>query len=83
MAGIPSKIVNNADKILQQLEALRGNKKNINSISQEDKMQLSFFQLDDPILEHIRDEINKLDINSLTPLEALEKLNEIKKLLGK
>ena len=46
-------------------------------------MQLSFFQLDDPILEQIRDDISDLDINALTPLEALMKLNEIKKLLGK
>ena len=46
-------------------------------------MQLSFFQLDDPILERIRDEIQDLDINSLTPVEALMKLNEIKKMTGK
>ncbi|MEC7646312.1 MAG: DNA mismatch repair protein MutS [Bacteroidota bacterium] len=83
MAGIPSKIVSNASNILKQLEALRGNRNNINNINQDDEMQLSFFQLDDPILEQIRDDINKLDINSLTPLEALTKLNEIKKLLGK
>ena len=46
-------------------------------------MQLSFIQLDDPILERIRDEIHDLDINSLTPVEALMKLNEIKKMIGK
>jgi DNA mismatch repair protein MutS len=45
-------------------------------------MQLSFFQLDDPVLEQIRDEVKNLDINNLTPLEALNKLNEIKKLVG-
>ena len=45
-------------------------------------MQLSFFQLDDPVLEQIRDELTRLDINSLTPLDALNKLNEIKKLVG-
>ena len=45
-------------------------------------MQLSFFQLDDPVLEQIREEILKTDINNLTPVEALNKLNEIKKLLG-
>ena len=83
MAGIPSEIVRNASKILKQLEALRGNKSNAKLISQENDMQLSFFQLEDPILEQIRDDINNLDINGLTPLEALMKLNEIKKLLGK
>ena len=83
MAGIPSEIVRNASKILKQLEALRGNKSNTKLISQENDMQLSFFQLEDPILEQIRDDINNLDINRLTPLEALMKLNEIKKLLGK
>jgi DNA mismatch repair protein MutS len=46
-------------------------------------MQLSFFQLDDPVLEQIRDEVRTLDINNLTPLEALNKLSEIKKLVGK
>ena len=45
-------------------------------------MQLSFFQLDDPVLEQIRDELTRLDINSLTPLEALNKLNDIKTLVG-
>ena len=83
MAGIPSEIVTNASKILKQLEALRGNKSNTKVLNQENDMQLSFFQLEDPILEQIRDDINNLDINGLTPLEALMKLNEIKKLLGK
>jgi DNA mismatch repair protein MutS len=83
MAGIPKEIVRNASKILKQLEGLRGTKSNTNTISQENDMQLSFFQLDDPILEQIRDDVSKLDINVLTPLEALMKLNEIKKLLGK
>jgi DNA mismatch repair protein MutS len=45
-------------------------------------MQLSFFQLDDPVLEQIREEIKNTDINNLTPMEALNKLNEIKKLTG-
>ena len=83
MAGIPSRIVRNASKILKKLEALREPKNDTNDKNQEDEMQLSFFQLDDPILEQMRDDINRLDINSLTPLEALTKLNEIKKLLGK
>ena len=46
-------------------------------------MQLSIFQLDDPVLEQIRDEITGIDINNLTPMEALNKLNDIKKVLGK
>jgi len=83
MAGIPKGIVRNASKILKKLESLRGTESNTNAISQENDMQLSFFQLDDPILEQISDDISKLDINALTPLEALTKLNEIKKLLGK
>ena len=83
MAGIPSDIVRNATKILKQLESIRGTKSDNHAVIQEDDMQLSFFKLDDPILEQIGDSINKLDINTLTPVEALMKLNEIKKLLGK
>jgi DNA mismatch repair protein MutS len=60
--------------------------KNIGSgkatVSAPEGMQLSFFQLDDPVLEQIRDEVKSLDINNLTPLEALNKLSEIKKLVG-
>ena len=74
--------VKNASKILKQLENIRSTNSSANAL-REDNMQLSFFQLDDPILEQIRDDINDLDINALTPLEALMKLNEIKKLLGK
>ncbi len=83
MAGMPKQIVKKAEKILKQLEALRGASKNTKVITEEDDMQLSFFKLDDPILEEIRDDITNLDINTLTPVEALMKLNEIKKLLGK
>ncbi len=83
MAGIPSDIVRNATKILKQLESIRGTKSDNHAVTQEDDMQLSFFKLDDPILEQIGDSINKLDVNTLTPVEALMKLNEIKKLLGK
>jgi DNA mismatch repair protein MutS len=52
------------------------------TVSAPSGMQLSFFQLDDPVLEQIRDEVKTLDINNLTPLEALNKLSEIKKLVG-
>ena len=83
MAGMPKRIVRKAEKILKQLEAIRGVENNSKSISSENEMQLSFFKLEDPILEDLRDEISNLDINTLTPVEALMKLNEIKKLLGK
>ena len=83
MAGIPNKIVKNAAEKLKQLETLKGSKSNADILIQEDDMQLSFFKLDDPVLEQIRDDINNLEINSLTPVEALMKLNEIKKILGK
>jgi DNA mismatch repair protein MutS len=83
MAGMPKQIVKKAEKILKQLEALRGTSKNTKGMTEDNDMQLSFFKLDDPILEEIRDEITDLDINTLTPVEALMKLNEIKKLLGK
>jgi len=83
MAGMPKQIVNKAEKILKQLEALRGKESNTKAITEDADMQLSFFKLDDPILEALRDEIKSLDINTLTPVEALMKLNEIKKLIGK
>ena len=83
MAGMPKQIVKKAEKILKQLEGLRGKENNTKAITEDSDMQLSFFKLDDPILEELRDEITNLDINTLTPVEALIKLNEIKKLLGK
>jgi len=83
MAGVPTKIVKNASRILKKLESRRSNKNNLGDVDQRDDMQLSFFQLDDPILQQIREDINKLNINELTPLEALTKLSEIKKTLGK
>ena len=85
MAGIPAKVVRRADEILSQLERSRGGtgmgKKE--GRKNADEMQLSFFQLDDPVLEQIREEILRVDINNLTPMEALNKLNDIKKLLGR
>ncbi|MGL4291984.1 MAG: MutS-related protein, partial [Bacteroidales bacterium] len=85
MAGMPQSIVKRANTILKQLESdnRQGSvSKPVKEIaSQRDGMQLSFFQLDDPVLSQIRDEINHLDINNLTPIEALNKLNEIKKIV--
>ncbi len=86
LAGLPNKVVNRANEILEQLEV--GNSKNpISDGSKPAKkkpeaVQLSLFQLDDPILEAVRDEINHMDVNNLTPIEALNKLNEIKKIVG-
>ena len=85
MAGMPRKVVHKAEEILAALEKnpARNELKNTTKKITEANMQLSFFQLDDPILERIRDEISNTDINTLTPVEALMKLNEIKKMIGK
>ncbi len=86
MAGMPKSIVKRADDILKQLESENRSQgisgKPLAEVSQSrEGMQLSFFQLDDPILSQIRDEIINLDVNNLTPLEALNKLSEIKKIV--
>lgn len=84
MAGMPQWVLNRSNEILKVLENSHSHEKLTDRTKQitQDKMQLSFFQLDDPILESIREEILKTDINTLTPVEALMKLNEIKKKLG-
>jgi DNA mismatch repair protein MutS len=92
LAGMPSSIVQRANQILSDLESnhsqspIANRHENIGSgkatVSAPEGMQLSFFQLDDPLLEQIRDEVLTLDINNLTPLEALNKLSEIKKLVN-
>ena len=86
MAGMPKSIVKRANDILHQLETdnrQQGIAKPTAEIaSDRDGMQLSFFQLDDPVLCQVRDEILNLDVNNLTPLEALNKLNDIKKIVG-
>ena len=87
IAGMPRSIVNRANVILKQLEddnagVGAAGKPNMQHLDEpKDGVQLSFFQLDDPVLSQIRDEILGLDINNLTPVEALNKLNEIKKIL--
>jgi DNA mismatch repair protein MutS len=83
MAGIPPVVVRRAGDILKGLEQARSAGARTGRPGHMQDMQLSFFQLDDPVLEQIKDEILKTDINTLTPVEALNKLNEIKKLLGK
>jgi DNA mismatch repair protein MutS len=86
-------VVERAQDVLKQLEKSHAAsfdstqsetpKRKVGMSSAKEEMQLSFFQLDDPVLENIREEILKTDINNLTPVEALMKLNEIRKLLGK
>ena len=85
MAGMPQQVVQRSKVIMKRLEQAHASdsKDTTNSIMpKEDEMQLSFFQLDDPTLQKIRDDIKDIDINSLTPVEALMKLNEIKKDIG-
>jgi DNA mismatch repair protein MutS len=86
MAGMPKSVIKRAEQILTKLEGGKEKEnlaKPLNEIGENrEGMQLSFFQLDDPVLKQIRDEIAGLDVNNLTPIEALNKLNEIKKLTG-
>ncbi len=88
IAGMPRSIVKRAKTVLKELEADNANvgsavkKPDVSNVAQSrEGMQLSFFQLDDPVLSQVRDEILNLDINNLTPVEALNKLNEIKKIV--
>jgi DNA mismatch repair protein MutS len=98
MSGMPGSVVARAEAILANLEKVYGSgeivptggvtqrtkKRNVAEVAaaSNDNIQLSMFQLDDPVLVAIRDQIKGLDINSLTPLEALNKLNEIKRITG-
>ena len=88
IAGMPRSIVKRANVILKQLEADNSEVGSVGKPSvkrleeSREGMQLSFFQLDDPVLCQVRDEVLGLDINNLTPMEALNKLNEIKKIIG-
>ena len=82
MAGMPQQVLQKANKILKKLEKSHSNEELTDTLqSAQNEMQLSFFNLDDPLLEQIKEEIIHLDINTLTPVEALMKLNEIKRLL--
>lgn len=83
MAGMPQTVVQKAQKILKKLEKNHSNDPLSGIKSAKDDMQLSIFKLDDPLLEEIKEEILGLDINTLTPVEALMKLNEIKRMLHK
>jgi len=83
LAGMPNMVIHRANKILAQLEKNNKNSevKDVLKQAQHEEMQLSFFQLDDPLLENIREEILATNIDTLTPIEALMKLNEIKRML--
>ncbi|MFW5823198.1 MAG: DNA mismatch repair protein MutS [Tangfeifania sp.] len=86
MAGMPKSVTKRAGQILKKLEGEKGKEdlaKPLGEIGgKREGVQMSIFQLDDPVLKQIRDEIAHLDVNNLTPIEALNKLNEIKKLTG-
>ena len=86
MAGMPKSIVDRAEKILEQLESQRDKgtigKSEIKPRKTGDDLQLSFIQLEDPVLEQIRDEFLHLDVNNLTPVEALNKLNDLKHIIS-
>jgi DNA mismatch repair protein MutS len=84
MAGMPQQVLHRANKILKQLEQSHSNEELTDKVKTvDDTMQLSFFNLDDPLLENIKEEILETDIDTLTPVEALMKLNEIKRMLVK
>jgi len=86
MAGMPKSIVARANEILKELESSHRTELTREPVKElanhREGLQLSFFQLDDPVLKQIRDEIAKLDIDNLTPMEALNKLNDIKRITG-
>ena len=84
MAGMPQQVLHRANKILQKLEQTHKMEESSEVLkkSAEEEMQLSFFNLDDPLLEDLRDELLNIDIDTLTPVEALMKLNEIKRMLS-
>ena len=86
MAGMPKSVVKRANEILGELESGEGDRKISKPVgdlgSNREGMQMSFFNLDDPVLKQIRDEIANTNINNLTPVEALNKLNDIKRFIG-
>lgn len=84
LAGMPNTVINRAEQVLKSLEQSHKNTggSTKKEIELENPMQLSIFKLDDPVLEQIRDELLNLDVNTLTPVEALMKLNEIQKWVG-
>ena len=85
MAGMPATLIRRANQILEELEQKHQGsttQESLHAAQQKNDYQLSFFQLDDPVLEQIKDELTRIEIDTLTPVEALMKLNEIKKMVG-
>ncbi|MFN9801727.1 MAG: MutS-related protein, partial [Bacteroidota bacterium] len=85
LAGMPSRVLERSREMLQTLEQSHSREnltRKVNTGSSHSAMQLSFFQLDDPTLAQVREELLNMDINTLTPVEALMKLNEIRKIVG-
>jgi DNA mismatch repair protein MutS len=91
MAGMPGVVIKRAEQVLKELELSHANvgsnsrsvkKSTLRNQQQSENLQLSFFQLNDPVLESIHEELMGIDINVLTPVEALIKLHDIKKLIG-
>jgi len=82
MAGMPQMVIQKAQKVLKKLEKSHKSEGSVD-LTTNDELQLSIFNMDDPLLEEIKEEILNLDINTLTPVEALMKLNEIKKMVSK
>ncbi|WP_298142779.1 DNA mismatch repair protein MutS [Flavobacterium sp.] len=83
MAGMPQTVVQKAKKILTKLEREHGGNLSDNIRKMENDMQLSIFQMDDPVMEEIREELQAIQIDTFTPIEALMKLNELKRLVSK
>ena len=83
MAGMPQMVIQKAQKLLKKLEKNHSSESLSGIKSVKDELQLNIFNLDDPLLEEIREDIMNLDINTLTPIEALMKLNELKRMLQK
>jgi DNA mismatch repair protein MutS len=83
MAGMPKNVVEGAERVLKRLENQSKNHKNARVPQpEEENIQLSLFQLEDPLLVGIRDELREMDINTLSPLDAFDKLRNLKKRLG-
>jgi len=83
MAGMPQIVIQKAQSLLKKLEKNHSSNELLDIKAANDELQLSFFNLDDPLLEEIKEQIVSLDINTLTPVEALMKLNEIKRMILK